>query len=368
MKKFISVFLCLALVITSMFMLSTVSFAEPAAESDFSYTELDDGTVSVTAYNGSLLDIEIPSTINGKTVSKIADRLFYNKTAIKSVVIPVGVTSIGEYAFYSCRALESVTIPYTVKSIGQWCFYNDVSLTAVFVPEGVEVIEYRSFYGCTALADITLPASLNTIGQYAFYRCPAKMVVHTPTGSYAEEWAESQGYTTEDTTFYSLSVDKLRAQVKMTKDPSTESGVQDAFSLRIQSVIPAEDWDRFVGNTTDKGSETSSVIESMGIVAYRGNGAFDEATAKSVAAGGTADDYASATTTYLQRDSNTSDAYFGAIIKLSHSTAVNDIVYMGFVNYRDEKGQLQTSFYEASYTAAIATQYNSIVSRYLATM
>lgn len=119
MKKFISVFLCLALVITSMFMLSTVSFAEPAAESDFSYTELDDGTVSVTAYNGSLLDIEIPSTINGKTVSKIADRLFYNKTAIKSVVIPVGVTSIGEYAFYSCRALESVTIPYTVKSIGQ---------------------------------------------------------------------------------------------------------------------------------------------------------------------------------------------------------------------------------------------------------
>ncbi len=366
MKRFISVFLCMTLVITSMFMLSATAFAELANESDFNYTELSDGTVSLTGYTGSLLDIEIPSTINGKTVSQIGDRMFYNKTTIKSVVIPVGVTKIGEYAFYYCTKLASITIPYTVKSIGQWCFYNDTSLTEIFIPEGVETIEYRSFYGCTALANITLPSSITSIGQYAFYRCPGTMVVHTPAGSYAEEWANGQGYTTEDTTFYSLSVDKYKAQVKMTKNSALPSGVEDQFSLRIQSVIPAEDWDRFIGNTVDKGSADKSVVVSMGIVAYRGSSAFDEATAKNVVAGSSADGYASATTTYLQRDNSTSDAYFGAIIKLSHSTAVNDIVYMGFVNYRDENGQLQTSFYETSYTATIASQYDSIVSRYLA--
>lgn len=366
MKKSLSLLLCISILLCTLFSLGVNSAA--ADVNDFGYVELDDGTVKITEYNGSLLDIEIPSSIDGKQVTELGDRLFYNKTNITSVRIPVGVKAIDEYAFYSCRSLVTVEIPYTVKSIGSWCFYNDVKLAKVVIPEGVERIDYRCFYGCTGLYELYVPASVTYIDTYAFYRVPNGAAIYTPEGSYAEEFFSGKGYDPTPTTYYELSVNRGNAQVKMTVDSSTEIGVKDAFSLRIISVIPDDDWDRFVGNTTDKGTAETSVITSMGIVAYRGSGTFSEDTAKSVVNGDTATDYATASTTYICKTSDTADASFGAIIKLNHSTNPNDITYMGFVKYLDDKGVSQVEFYEASYTAAIASQYDSIVSRYISSV
>lgn len=365
-KRILSLLLCVSVLLCTLFSLSINSVA--SGESDFSYVELDDGTIKITEYNGSLLDIEIPSTIDGKQVTVIGDRLFYNKTTIKSVTIPVGVKTIESYAFYSCRALESIEIPYTVKEIGSWCFYNDVKLEKVVIPEGVELIDYRCFYGCTGLYELYVPASVTSIDTYAFYRVPTGAAIYTPEGSYAEEFFFGKGYNPTPTTYYELSVDRQAAQVKMTIDSYEQSGVKDNFSLRIISVIPADEWDRIVGNTTDKGTAETSVITSMGIVAYRGNGTFSEDTAKSVVNGGTAEDYSSATTTYICKTSDTSDATFGAIIKLNHSTTPNDITYMGFVKYIDSEGANRVVFYETSYVATVASQYDSIVSRYISSV
>lgn len=159
-------------------------------------------------------------------------------------------------------------------------------------------------------------------------------------------------------------VDYYKAQIKMTPDSATT--VKDDFQFRVQSVITDADWDAFFSQTATA-DETKNAITEMGIVAYKGAGTFDEATAKALVTDGTAaTDYATAGTTYVQKASDSADAYFGAIIKAKHSTMPNDVTYMGYVKYVDAAGDAQVIFYETAKTAALASNYDNYVSAYLA--
>ena len=159
-------------------------------------------------------------------------------------------------------------------------------------------------------------------------------------------------------------VDYYKAQIKMTPDSATT--VKDDFQFRVQSVITDADWDAFFSQTATA-DESANAITEMGIVAYKGAGTFDEATAKALVTDGTAaDDYATAGTTYVQKASDAADAYFGAIIKAKHSTMPNDVTYMGYVKYVDAAGAAQVIFYETAKTAALASNYDNFVSAYLA--
>lgn len=159
-------------------------------------------------------------------------------------------------------------------------------------------------------------------------------------------------------------VAKYKAQLKMTPDSATT--VADDFQFRVQSVITDADWDAYFAQTATA-DESKNAITEMGIVAYKGAGTFDEATAKALVTDGTAaDDYATAGTTYVQKASDSADAYFGAIIKAKHTTMVNDVTYMGYVKYVDAAGAAQVIFYETAQTAALASNYDNYVSQYLA--
>ena len=159
-------------------------------------------------------------------------------------------------------------------------------------------------------------------------------------------------------------VDYYKAQLKMTPDSATT--VKDDFQFRVQSVITDADWDAFFAQTATT-DESANAITEMGIVAYKGAGTFDEATAKALVTDGTAAaDYATAGTTYVQKASDDADAYFGAIIKAKHSTMPNDVTYMGYVKYVDAAGDAQVIFYETAKTAALASNYDNYVTAYLA--
>ena len=67
-------------------------------------------------------DIIIPSTYNGKHVTRIGDHAFMNNSTITSVVIPDSVTEIGASAFSYCTALSSITIGTGVTTIGAHAF------------------------------------------------------------------------------------------------------------------------------------------------------------------------------------------------------------------------------------------------------
>lgn len=116
---------------------------------DYTYTENEDGTITITSYTGDAEELVIPSEIDGKTVSAIDSGIFSplnggNKT-IKKITVPGSVKTIGEEAFACATALEEV-----------------------YIEDGVTEIGDLAFSGCTNLNKITIPKSVEKIGKGAF--------------------------------------------------------------------------------------------------------------------------------------------------------------------------------------------------------
>lgn len=156
-------------------------------------------------------------------------------------------------------------------------------------------------------------------------------------------------------------VAKSKAEVKMT--PNSPTTVEDAFQFRVTSVITDADWDTYFANTAAGGN---NAITKLGFVAYKGTAGFDLETAKSVAKGGTAAGYDKAETTYVQKETDSSDAYFGAIIQITSAETRSDATYIAYVEYTDAEGATQYAFYDAALTALLDTNYQTIVDSYLA--
>ena len=149
-------------------------------------------------------------------------------------------------------------------------------------------------------------------------------------------------------------VTKTQAEVKMTlnEEKTAVDYAAAPFQFRVISSISEDDW-----NTYFNGD--GSNIESVGFVAYKGDGAFDMETAKSVAMGGSAADYQAAKTDYIQKVEGQA-ANFGARIDFTARENVKDVTYIAFVQYDTD----QYAFYDTSYSVALNQNYDSIVSQY----
>ena len=121
---------------------------------DFEYGVLDDGMVEITGYNGSAKTVDIPKTIDGKSVTSIGGGAFAWCSSLTSITIPNSVTNIGIYAFRECTSLKSVTIPNSVTSIDKWAFDGCTNLTSVSIPESVTSIGWSAFGACRSLIAI----------------------------------------------------------------------------------------------------------------------------------------------------------------------------------------------------------------------
>lgn len=124
-------------------------------------------TDCLTISNGSVTSVDttklpsdgmvvIPKEYNGVQVSSIADTVFYQKTSIKSVVLPSGITTIGANTF------------------------RESSLESINLPEGLTTIKDMAFSKCASLKDVTLPSSLTSLGQYAFLYCSSLTKITIP--------------------------------------------------------------------------------------------------------------------------------------------------------------------------------------------
>ena len=147
---------------------------------DFEYSVLGDGTVEITGYNGSAEKVDIPKTIDGKTVTKIGVSAFEDCTNFKSITIPDSVTEIGWNAFSGCKRLISITIPDSVTWIGSCAFQDCARLTSITLPDGVTSIGVHAFSGCTSLTSITIPDGVTSIGWGAFDGCESLTSITIP--------------------------------------------------------------------------------------------------------------------------------------------------------------------------------------------
>ena len=168
---------------------------------DWGYSVNYDGTTAtIHRYYGSATQVNIPSTIEGYTVTGLSywydsgfnRGVFYNKS-VMSVTIPDSVTSIKQYAFHDCASLTSVAIPDSVTSIGKSAFLGCTSLTSINVDpnnasfESIEGILYTkdgtTLVVCpagTKLTSVTIPNSVTTIGDSAFLGCASLTSVTVP--------------------------------------------------------------------------------------------------------------------------------------------------------------------------------------------
>ena len=179
LKRSLSVFLAITIIFGSALLgLDEVDFGgffvvetKAASVYDLTFRLSDDGTYYFVSDCSTYAsgEIIIPSTYNGKPVTKIGNYAFYYCTSLTSIIIPDSVTSIDGGAFTSCSSLTSVTIPDSVTSIGDSAFYYCTSLTSVTIPDSVTSIGDSAFAYCESLTSVTIPDSVTSIGDDAFY-------------------------------------------------------------------------------------------------------------------------------------------------------------------------------------------------------
>ena len=153
---------------------------------------------AVEGVSGSF-SLEIPSKVNGVTVTGIGNRVFEG-SGIQSVVIPSTVRTIGS-AFKNCKDLTSVTLSEGLTSIWEYAFYGCTSLQQIRFPDSLREIHSDAFQGsgltslslnkvtsvwqfafkdCASLASLDL-GSVRTLGLQAFENCVSLRSVSVPS-------------------------------------------------------------------------------------------------------------------------------------------------------------------------------------------
>ena len=204
MKKIFSLILSLAMLLTITSGLNLTAYADSSQYGNIYYEEKEDETIEITDCDDSVISIDIPSAIDGKSVTSIGNNAFYSCKNLVNVTIPDSITSIGNNAFEYCASLKSVLIPGSVTSIGNAAFNRCESLMnieviknnsnyfsqdgvlfdknktkliqypignkriAYDIPNGVKSFGDCAFDSCSTLKNITIPDSVTSIGWGVF--------------------------------------------------------------------------------------------------------------------------------------------------------------------------------------------------------
>ena len=120
--------------------------------------------ITITRYNGTEREVNIPEKINDTAVTAIGDNAFRTKN-LTGVTIPASVSQIGKGSFYSNK-LTNINIPNGVITISEDAFSNN-ELTNVMIPASVTKIE-KSAFAANRLTNVSIPVGVMTIGGRAF--------------------------------------------------------------------------------------------------------------------------------------------------------------------------------------------------------
>ena len=130
----------------------------------------------VSGLSGSDITVEIPSVVNGITVTEIGQDVFKDNKNVARLIIPDSVTKLGYRMCSGCTALSEVSLPSGLTVIPDEAFDGCSSLRTVNFPDTLKEIRSDAFCG-TALTEFIAPDSLTDVWTYAFKDCGALSAV-----------------------------------------------------------------------------------------------------------------------------------------------------------------------------------------------
>ena len=181
----------------------------------FSYKTNNDGTIKLTQYDGFETEkVVVPSTIDGKTVTSIADGFVCSNTIrAKEIVLPDTITTIEDSAFWPGHIypdnLERINIPDSVTTIegAPFLLCKKVNVTlgknsnftiennilynkdktcliealnsyngdkTLILPDTVTKINENAFFAVKGIEYLTLPKNMKVLGEGALHECHLK--------------------------------------------------------------------------------------------------------------------------------------------------------------------------------------------------
>lgn len=137
---------------------------------EWSYTT-SNGNITLNKYNGSALDVIIPSSIGGTPVTAIGSNCFAD-TEITSVYVPSSITEIGALAFANASALKDIMLEneYNVTYIGADIFSGTDLLQSFTDKNGFAIIG-NVLIKCFATGNVTLYDNIKSVTDNAFAEC-----------------------------------------------------------------------------------------------------------------------------------------------------------------------------------------------------
>lgn len=167
MKKLLSILLAILLVASCLTFISVSADELTSDDGAYTYTIDDNGDATITKYNGSQLEVIIPSEIDSHKVVEIGKESF-QFSKITSVTIPSSVKIVEQNAFAYSGSLASVIFEDGTEQIGRRAFRNCYALTSVKLPNTLKIIEHSAFVLCSKLTSITIPKSVEIISAVLY--------------------------------------------------------------------------------------------------------------------------------------------------------------------------------------------------------
>lgn len=143
-KKILASVLAVVLAVSGLSAFSATASAANLTSGDYTYSVNSDGTVCIEKYNGYQSSVRIPSTIDGKSVTKLAYHSFANNKDVINITLPNTITSAGEEVFLN-SSLQSATLEYGTKAVPSGMFMYAQNLSKVTLPSTLEKIEAQAF-------------------------------------------------------------------------------------------------------------------------------------------------------------------------------------------------------------------------------
>lgn len=155
----------------------------------WSYKKREDGTLVITNYKGTNIEVVVPEKIGRSIVTAIGQGAFTGSSGIG--VITYATLEQEQHH----RKITKITLPNTIQYIGKGAFSRMSALKEIIIPEGVREIASYAFYGCSSLEKLTIPETVNIIGEYAFENCNFfKLIIYCAKESNAESYCKENGY------------------------------------------------------------------------------------------------------------------------------------------------------------------------------